>query len=187
MLNSLTTRGVSMVEIVIVLSIVGILLTIAAPSMQGWVANQRIRQKTESLRSGMQIARIEAMRRNVNIVFSMAFDSSWTVGCETPVADGDGDGVDDCPAVITQALASEGGTSISIDTTPAGTTQSTFSGIGLVRATNADGSLPVSQMDITVPDIDYSGLKPMRVLLPLGGLSRICDPSITTEGDTRKC
>lgn len=176
-----------MVEIAVVLAILGILMAIALPNMQGWMANQRIRTKTESLRAGMQTARVEAMRRNLNVVFTMNFDSSWTVGCETPVADNDGDGLEDCPALITQAIASEGGTNVEIDSTPAGSTQATFSGIGLVRAANADGTPPLSQVDVTVPDISYDGLRPLRILLPLGGLSRICDPAVTTDGDTRKC
>ncbi|MDP2808830.1 MAG: GspH/FimT family pseudopilin [Rhodocyclaceae bacterium] len=187
MLNLRAARGMSMVEIAIVLAILAILMAIAVPNLQGWIANQRIRTKAESLRAGMQTARIEAMRRNVPVVFTMGFDSSWTVGCETPVADNDGDGLEDCPALVTQALAGEGGTDISIDSTPAGSTQATFSGIGLIRAANADGTVPISQVDVTVSDVEFGELTPLRILLPLGGLSRICDPAIATDGDTRKC
>lgn len=183
------SRGVSFVELIVVLAILGIIAVIAMPEFATMMANQRIRSSAESLRSGLQVARMEALKRGQGVVFDMSnLDSSWSAGCEIPVGDdNDGDGLPDCPSEI-QAAASvaEGGTdSIAIVTD--GGTQATFSALGLVRQLNQDGSAPFTQVDITVPNVSSSGIKPMRVLLPVGGLSRVCDPSVSTEGDTRKC
>jgi type IV fimbrial biogenesis protein FimT len=189
MLNLHYHRGVTMTEVLMVVAIVAVVMGLALPSFQVFVANQRIRTVAESLRAGMQLARIEALKRGVPVFFDMAtLDSSWQVGCETPDAnDNDGDGQADCPAEIrAEQSSAPGGTSVITITTTAGT-RSTFNSIGLVKPANLDGSGPVTQLDITVPGISSSDLVPMRVLLPAGGLSRVCNPAISTAGDSRKC
>lgn len=182
-------RGMSVIELIVALAILGIIVVIALPEFRTMIANQRIRSAAESLRSGLQVARMEALKRGQGVVFDMSnLDSSWSAGCEIPVGDdNDGDGLPDCPSEI-QAAASvaEGGTDAITIVTDGGTL-ATFSALGLVRQVNQDGSVPFTQVDITVPNMASLGLKPLRVLLPAGGLSRVCDPSISTEGDTRKC
>lgn len=179
-------RGVSVIELMIAIAVLAVVISIALPSFTVLMANQRIRTATESLRAGLQGARMEALKRGQGVVFDISsLDSSWNFGCESPVADdNDGDGLSDCPAQIQVSASSVGdSSSITIVPTPAGS-QVTFSPIGLVRQTNP---VPFTQIDITVPNITTSGLLPLRILLPAGGLSRICDPSVTTLGDTRKC
>lgn len=183
-------RGMSFVELVVVLAILAVILAIALPSFTTLMANQRIRTSAESLRAGLQLARIEALKRGRGVTFSMpTLDSSWIVGCEIPVADdNDGDGLPDCPVQIQYSTSAvEGGISAITITLDAGNGLVTFSPIGLVRQANQDGSVPFTQIDVTVPNVSATGLKPLRILLPAGGLSRVCDPSVTTAGDTRKC
>jgi type IV fimbrial biogenesis protein FimT len=181
------SRGVTFVELVVVLAIMGIVIAIALPAFGTLMANQRIRTATESLRSGIQFARMEALKRGRGTTFNMAaLNSSWIVGCEIPVADdNDGDGLPDCPVQIQDSTGVVEGGAITITTDAGGLV--TFSPLGLVRQANQDGSAPFTQVDVTVPNITSSDLKPLRILLPAGGLSRICDPSVTTAGDTRKC
>lgn len=175
-----------MIEIAISLAVLAILTSIALPSFTGFIANQRIRATAESLRAGVQLARIEALRRGTGVVFDMSgLDSSWTVGCESPVGDDlDGDGLPDCPAQIQSAeRAVAGGTAVMSIT--ADSARLTFSPVGLVRQANLDGSAPLTRVDVAA--LNISGQTPLRILVPAGGLSRICDPAITTSGDTRKC
>jgi type IV fimbrial biogenesis protein FimT len=190
MLNRRQCRGVSVVEAMVVLAILAVILGIALPSYTTFMANQRIRATTESLRAGLQLARIEALKRGRGVFFNMAgLDSSWTIGCETPIPDdNDGDGLPDCPAQIQFSASVSAGGSNAITVTPSpNSVLATFSPLGLVRQINLDGSAPFTQIDVTVPNISSPELHPLRVVLPAGGLSRICDPSITTAGDTRLC
>lgn len=186
MLTRTRNRGVSMIEIMIALAVLAILTSLALPSFNGFIANQRIRAAAESLRSGVQLARVEALRRGTGVVFDMSgLDSSWAIGCESPVGDDlDGDGLPDCPAQIQSAeRAVSGGAAVMSIT--ADSTRLTFSPVGLVRQANLDGSAPLTRVDISA--LNVSEQKPLRILVPAGGLSRICDPAVTTVGDTRKC
>lgn len=189
----MTTRrrsvGFGMIETIIVLAILGIVVSVAMPAFSTLMANQRIRSAAESLRSGLLVARMEALKRGQGVAFDMTnIDSSWSVGCEIPVGDdNDGDGLPDCPSEIQGAASVVSGGSGAITIATDGGTIATFSPIGLVRQVNQDSSAPFTQVDITVPNLSSADLKPLRIVLPAGGLSRICDPSVTTEGDTRKC
>lgn len=190
MLSPAKSRGISMVEVTIVLAIMAILMSFALDSFQGMIANQRIRTVSDSLRAGLQLARVEALKRNAAVFFDMAtLDSSWTIGCETPDAnDADGDGLQDCPAVIRSEPSSAEGGASAITITPAAGVRATFTALGLVkRPANQDGTLPISQVDVTAPNVPSNVLVPLRVLLQTGGLSRVCNPAVTTAGDTRKC
>lgn len=178
-----------MVEVVIVMVIVGILMSIAIPSFTGWLANIRAAEKAESILGGLQFARIEALKRNLRVSFTLSSNASWIVGCVTPVGDNDGDGVDDCPASIRSVSASEGGTaSVTLtqtltDGSVATTSTATFSGVGTVSSLNADGSSPLAMIDAQGSGVT----KPMRILLSAGGQSRLCDPAVTVDGDPKKC
>lgn len=182
-------RGVSVIELVVALAVLAVVVAIALPSFTVLMANQRIKTTAESLRAGLQLARIEALRRGQGVTLEMgSMDSSWTVGCEIPVdADNDGDGLPDCPGQIQYSASVVQGGVQNITITLDGGTLVTFSPIGLVRQINQDNSVPFTRIDVTVPNFAPTEIKPMRVLLPAGGLSRVCDPSVTTAGDTRKC
>lgn len=189
MLNSRRTDGASLIELSIVVLLVAIIVAVTLPSMQGFIANQRIKTVAESLRAGLQLARAEALKRNAAVFFDMSsLDSSWTLGCETPDPnDADGDGLADCPTQIRVEASSVSGGTAAITIVATGGTRATFSSLGLVRSQNQDGSAPLTRIDVTAPGVDPGQLRPQRVLLPTGGLSRVCDPSVTTAGDTRKC
>ena len=182
------SRGVTAIEMIIAVAILAIVLAAAMPSFTTVMTNQRIRTATESLRTGLQLARMEALKRGQGVIFNMGtLDSSWSFGCETPVNDdSDGDGLPDCPSQVQTANSVAGGTG-NITITTNGGTRVTFSPIGLVRQINLDGSATFSQINVTAPSSSSSSLVPLRVLLPAGGLSRICDPHVTADGDTRKC
>ena len=49
-------RGVTLVEIVVVLGIVALLTVLSVPSMTAWFANSRIRATAEAIQTGLQQA-----------------------------------------------------------------------------------------------------------------------------------
>lgn len=80
-------RGVTLIELGIGLLIVAILLGIGAPAISSWVQNTRIRSATESILSGLQLARAEAVRLNTPVRFQLTDtdDNSCTIpGGSTP-------------------------------------------------------------------------------------------------------
>lgn len=179
--------GFTLIELLVAIAILAILTSIAYPNMQAFLLNIQIRTATEAVNNGMQLARGEAVRRNANIKFTLGAGSSWTVGCETAIGDTDGDGIDDCPAVIQSRSANEGSTSATLTVTPAAATGVTFNGLGRVTS-NADGTDTITRVDVDVPTTLLAADRSRELrLLVSGGNIRMCSPNITTTGDARKC
>lgn len=176
-------RGVTLLEAMVVISIVAIVVAVGGPSLQSWIASGRLHVKAESVLNGLQLARSEALKRNTAIFFTLAADSSWTVGCSTTVADLNNDGVDDCPASIQAKPAEEGGEGTTLTLTPPTSTTATYTGLSILASTNKDGSVPFSAVNFATAGTT----KTYRVTLSSGGQSKLCDPAVTTVGDPRKC
>ncbi|NKI72655.1 prepilin-type N-terminal cleavage/methylation domain-containing protein [Collimonas pratensis] len=64
-------RGVTLVELLVGMSILGFLLALAMPSFASWMQNMQIRNAAESIQNGLQQARIEAVRRNTTVRFQL--------------------------------------------------------------------------------------------------------------------
>lgn len=180
-------RGFTLVESMIVVAIMAIFIAIALPSFTEWLENSKIRTTADSLLNGIQLAKTESLGRNTRTYFALGAGSSWTVGCVTAISDLDGDGVDDCPAVIQSRPTSEGGTNIALTVTPVGATQVTFVGVGRVRTPNPDGSNPIAQLDIDSTRLTAAQSRNLRILISSGGEVKLCDPNVTTVGDARAC
>jgi type IV fimbrial biogenesis protein FimT len=65
------SRGFSLIEMLVVLAIAGIALAIAVPSFQESMVNGRSRGVAESIQSGLQKARTDAINRNAPMRFQL--------------------------------------------------------------------------------------------------------------------
>jgi type IV fimbrial biogenesis protein FimT len=65
------SRGMTLIEIMIGVAIVAILMVMAVPSFSGWIKNQGIRGASESILSGLQLARAEALKKNTQMRFQL--------------------------------------------------------------------------------------------------------------------
>lgn len=71
--------GFSLIELVVVVSILAVLLALALPSFSEWIRNNQVRSAAESLRDGLQLARSEAVKRNARMRFQLV--STLDAGC----------------------------------------------------------------------------------------------------------
>lgn len=170
-------EGVTLIELMVVVAIVAIALSIGLPNFSTWMQNQRIRTATESVLSGMQLARSEAVRRNTTVVFDLAADGGWNVGCAVPSAT--------CPATIQRRSAADSGTREISVASEDGTTIS-FDGLGRMTAPMPDNGVNVA-IDFDTPVLDAAESRDLRIIVNVAGAVRMCDPNVTSDTDVRKC
>lgn len=168
-----THRGVTLIELLIGLAVLGIVLMMAMPSFATWIQNTAIRSTGEALANGAQLARAEAIRRNTGVELSVSADSSWLVRV---VEDGE---------TIQERSAAEGSGNTTIAITPSAASKVTFNGLGRV-VSNDDASAPITAIKIDSAVLDPADSRNLCVVIGTGGAVRMCDPNAPT-GDTRAC
>jgi type IV fimbrial biogenesis protein FimT len=85
-MNHKKNTGVTLVEAMAVIAIIGILAAVAVPSFNEQMKQQRVEGAVEGLVAALQNAKAEAVKRNVRvgIVFSTPDETTWCYGM-TPV------------------------------------------------------------------------------------------------------
>lgn len=80
MISSVTRfKGFSLIELMVVISIVAIMAALAAPGFSSLIADQRVKVTAGELHSSLLRARSEAMKRGTNVTLSPK-SSSWANG-----------------------------------------------------------------------------------------------------------
>lgn len=164
-------NGVTLIELLIGMAIVAIVLTMGVPSIVTWMQNTQLRGAAESIQSGLQLARAEAVRRNTFVGFTMAGpDSSWTVDVMNP------------PQQIQARNGAEGTANAQVTTTDAliifnGVGRTSLAAGATIQVTNPVGGLckPAGDMNC------------LNVTVSVGGQVKMCDPTVVIAGDTRAC
>jgi type IV fimbrial biogenesis protein FimT len=164
--------GFTLVEILIGVAIVGLMLMVGIPSFTLWIQNQKARTAAEGLLNGMQIARTEAIRRNECMQITLSEQTAWTISrCASS----------DIPVQSRQA--SEGTLDVTSTVLPADAHTVSFSGLGRVSSPNpSDHSAPMTSIEFSTPTS-----RRMRIVVPVGGGVRMCDPQVTSTSDPRYC
>lgn len=182
-------RGMTLVELAVVMTIAAILYMQAAPMFSVWIGNTQTRTAAESVLNGMQLARGEAIRRNrlVQLVFTNGAATSWTVGCANPVDSGtpNVDDPGDCLPVIQARTDTETSAQPQLAMVPVDATTITFDSLGRITA-NIDGSVTATQIDVANPVVGNDDRRTLRLALGAAGDVRMCDPAVA-GGDPRGC
>ena len=74
-----SVAGFTLIELMIGVAVMAILLALAIPAANEWMANSRLRNQAESVISGLRLARGEALKRNAMVRFQLVTDT--TNGC----------------------------------------------------------------------------------------------------------
>ncbi len=185
--------GFNLIEVMVSLTVLAILIALGAPSFGEWLQNQQVRAATEAIVNGMQVARGEAIKRNLAVQFTLDLPSGWTV-CEATKQPCDGTLLANPVRVqdVIQSRSGSEGTRNAQASTPDGALEVTFSPLGSVLTTNTDGSAPLTQVDVanTQGNCIAAGgpMRCLRVVVTGGGSIRMCDPTPgIVAPDTRAC
>lgn len=180
-----TGRGITLVELMITIAFLAILLKLAAPPFANWTANARVRSVSDALQNGVRLAQAEAVRRNRQVVFflnnvstcgtgdaSAANGSRWQIRT-VALFTGEAVVAVQCGTLLDLAanVTLTGPRAICFGSSGRQVANATPGPTGAVCTLDAAGA--ASQYDIAAANSD----RPLRVLVALGGQTRMCDPA----------
>lgn len=191
-------RGLGLVELMIGISIVAVLMAAAMPSFTRWMQDAQNRTAAESVLNGLQLARMESLRRNRAVSFRLTESDGkvlWRVGCQSVSAD--------CPDTIQARPAQEGGGQARLGVSKAAIPYKpapgyfgsalaagaalpasvTFDSLG--RAPGAGNGTEIARIDITHANLGRS--RRYVVTIGAGGQVRMCDPALQLSGNPQGC
>jgi len=192
-------KGFSLIELLVTLVILAIVLTVAVPGVSTWVRNASVRATAESLQSGLQMARIEAIRRNSVVRFQLVSGlingctastsaANWVISLDDVTASGGTCGAvpsdTDAPRVVQKKPAEEGSdgrTSIA-----ASTAVFSFNGLGQRNsAPTTDAVINITHQSGTC-NASGGQVRCLRLVVSRSGQIRMCDPA-RAAGDPMGC
>ncbi len=197
-------HGLSLVELMVAIAVLGVLTALAAPSFFGYIENNKVRAAAETFTSGLNLARSEAIRRNravefvltaaanagpgnVNDINPSASGGSWVVRAGNDAGTfefidarqlAESSGRTDGTSSVQVAGVDAGGTAVSL------IRFSSMSRTNLGQEARFNFSNPTA--GACVADTPSGPIRCLRALVSPSGLVRICDPAAAAP-DTRAC
>ena len=187
-------RGFSIVELMIAITVLALILALGLPNLVDMVRSTQVRGLAESLQSGLQRARAEAIKRNRPVSLwlvtpavgtpgaSCALSSasgSWVIALDNPAGKCNVAPSDTTDPRIVQMVGGTGNdiTVAALTTGGSAATSVTFNSYGQPTA----GS--IGRINITHAE---SGPRQLRVEISASGGVRMCDRQVAA-GDSRAC
>ncbi|HEY9868788.1 MAG TPA: GspH/FimT family protein [Candidatus Obscuribacterales bacterium] len=151
--GSRTSRGFSVIELVIVIVIVAVLAAMAGPSFREYIASQRIKNASFDLIAALAFARSEALKRNAN-VHLCAGGTNWATGWTIRI------GPNDCS-----------GTALRSQDAFTGLTLTNSADLQTLSYSNDGRPLATTVFSVELPS-SISGVKCRQVTIDLSGTAR---------------
>lgn len=179
--------GFTLIELMVAISIFGLLLALAAPSYSQWIANTRVRTTAEAIQNGLMLAKAEAVRRNTKVQFVLTAGDPIAANANTITASTAG------KAWMVRTYQS-GGTYTSADfiqgrSSAEGSTNTTvtadqstfvFTGVG--------GLSPIPAGTVNISITASTGTsRTLKVTVAPGGAIRMCDAGLSITTTTMGC
>lgn len=170
--------GFSLIELMVAVTVFGLIAAYAIPSFSTWIQDSKTRTVAESLQNGIRLAQTEAVNKGRQVAFfvtnaqpsagavATTVGSNWGVRVVVPTQ------VDASGYLHGAVLNGEGGSVV----VTADVAEIRFNSIG--RLTN---STSVVNYNI----VNSNGLRPLRVVVTSAGSVKMCDPAknIATAAD----
>ena len=185
--------GFTLVEVLVAMAIMGILMAVAMPEVASFLQTNKMKAAASDVFSGVQLARAEAVRRNLPVQFGLtaspvalnavaapvysASGTNWVVGFQDPAIN--------AYRVITSRSAADGKSGITVTAPTASITYTALGATTLGATAVIDVKNPAAGTCLA----DGGTVRCLRIAITAGGQSRICDPSISAANvaDSRVC
>ena len=199
MKSRLAMRGISVIELMVVVTMIGIMLMLAIPGIGNWMSNSRVRTVGEEIQNALRLAQAEAVNRNRQVAFVRT--TATPARNAAPSASGTNWYIQVLPLTAAEGATTafqdtaymQGGTfSAQSGAAVAGAALVCFNSVGRVvdnaaTGLGADCVAPTTSGDPSDFDVTLaSSNRAMRVELFLGGRVRMCDVNATT-GQPNAC
>lgn len=164
------SKGFTLIEFLVSISITVIIMTVAVPTFKTMLHNMYIRSTTESIQSGLQLARMEAVRRNTSTRFALdgISTTAWKVHINS-----------DNTLIQSRPVGENSFSVTNITLSPVNAVRVTFNSLGRIIA-NTDASATLSQIILDVPTtiLSTTESKELRIDISSGGQVRMCNPAL---------
>ena len=178
-------RGFTMLELMVALTLAGMLLLAGLPSFTTFLRNAEIRSTAEAISNGLRLARSEATRLNrpVSLTFAGGSDPSWAINIFNPTT-----GALLQPP-IQQYSKVELGRSAMVQRSPGNAVSITFNGLGRIVSPSPMATPNLQQVDVA--SVALGEARTLRIFVDdLRGV-RLCDPDpalrLLMPPDARAC
>lgn len=169
------SRGFSLIEAMVAITIAGILLAAGVPSFQSWIQNSQVRATSESILNGLQLARAEAASRNTLVSLTLTA-TDWKVEV-----------LADAPLGVAYQLLQSYSLPPKMLVTPTALSL-TFDGMGKVTPPLATmQTIDIKNAAACATSTTNSGVRCMQVQVKAGGAVRMCDPVLSLTTNPQGC
>jgi type IV fimbrial biogenesis protein FimT len=189
-------RGFSLIELMVTLTVLAFALMMGLPSLSAWLQNSKLRSAAESIMSGLQLARSEAVSRNALVRFQLtsSLDNSCVLSPTSAnwvVNTGSTDAAGNCgvapsdtvaPLIVQKRDATKDLAGMVVNS---GASSISFNGLG--RPTPA-AALSIDLSNPSLGDCAASGgpVVCLRVVVSAAGQVRMCNPNFSST-DPQGC
>lgn len=166
--------GVTLIELLVGLAVLGVLLTVVAPSFTGYLTNKRVEGVGNELITDLQYARSESVSRNTLVRVRFNSATRYTIEAESPL-----------PAAVTCTAA---GTITTIKTVdlPAGVTLQGSSAGALPACTAIEPVRATAPVAATV-EVLGADSRVLRIQSTASGRVQACKPTGSKLGGFTSC